>query len=290
MNPNRANKIWFIGLGILAMSFASILIKLCDAPALVIAAYRLAIAAAFYTLWVMADKHKNRRQLANLPWKALLMAGLFLALHFAAWIASLASTSVASSVVLVQLSPVFVAFGSLFILQEKVTRFQWLGILLAVLGAITIGAHDFYRQQSSLAGNILAVVGAMGSAGYFVAGRICRKKMDTAQYVAVVYAIAAAATIFCLALLQQPLFGYPSPTLLLLLAIAIGPQIIGHTSLNWALKYFSATQVAIIVLIEPVGASLLALFLLHEPLSLEKIAGALLILFGVGLAWIKVRE
>jgi hypothetical protein len=77
MNLNRANKIWFIGLGILAMSFASILIKLCDAPALVIAAYRLAIAAAFYTLWVMADKHKNRRQLANLPWKALLMAVCF---------------------------------------------------------------------------------------------------------------------------------------------------------------------------------------------------------------------
>ncbi|MBN1541903.1 DMT family transporter [candidate division KSB1 bacterium] len=291
MNLTTVRKELVLGLGMIAISGAAILIKLCAAPPLVIAAYRLTLAALFYGTWVGLRTSSIRSTAAGLPWAALVTSGLFLSVHFAAWISSLSMTSVSSSVVLVQLSPIFVAFGGFVLLGEGLTRRQILGVSLAVLGGMSIGLHDFYRQQSTLAGNILAVVGAVGASGYFIAGRFCRKKMDTVLYVAIVYAIAAGAVLIALAAMRLPLFGYSTDTLFLLLAIAIGPQIIGHTSLNWALKHYSATAVAVITLTEPIGASLLAVFLLNESLSLEKIGGAVLILSGLGLVLIsKARE
>lgn len=280
----RHQAVVVLGIGLIAISFASIFIKLCDAPSLVIAAYRLTIAAVFYLVFTRIRSGSILSAYSKSQLKIALVSGVFLTIHFATWITSLKFTSVASSVVLVQSAPIFVALGSFIFLREKPSKLMLLGILIALLGSIMISAYDFSLDKNSLVGNLLAAGGAIGAAGYLLAGRKLRAELDTFQYVTAVYSVAAMLLLIIAIISQASFIGYSSKTYLLLVAIALIPQVIGHTTLNWALKYFTATAVAVIILGEPIGASILALVILGENISLIKIFGGLIILSGVIIA------
>ncbi len=268
-------------MGLTAISFASILIKLCSAPALIIAFYRLSLAAVFYWGLARIKKRPVWRSLNRNEKKLTVLSGFFLAAHFVFWITSLKYTSVASSVVLVQSAPVFVMVGGMIFLKEKPTFLTVIGIVVALIGAIVISATDFRADHTSLTGNILAISGALAIAGYLLIGRKLRPRMDTLIYVSVVYAAAAVLTFLLVILSGTSFFHYNLQTFVLLAAIAFIPQVIGHTSFNWALKYFSAATVSIVALGEPIGASILALIILSEKLTLVKIIGGGVIIAGL---------
>ena len=270
----RARAVFIIGAGVISISYASILIKLCAASPLVIAFYRLAIAALFYL--AIARRRVCTRPGPDTAW--ILLSGLFLALHFAAWITSLDYTTVASSVVLVQTSPVFVALGGALFLRERTPAVKILGVLLAVAGSLNFGLVELADRAL---GNLLALCGALAAAGYFVVGRKMRAHMGTVAYVSRVYSAAAVILLPFVLAEGSALFDHDLRTYILLAAIAVLPQIVGHTSLNWALKYYSATAVAVFTLGESVGASALAWLILAEPLSLKVVLGAMMVLGGV---------
>jgi drug/metabolite transporter (DMT)-like permease len=284
ITSHKHQAIIVLGIGLIAISFASIFIKLCDAPSLVIAAYRLTIASIFYIGFTRIRSGPILAVYSKSQLKLVLLSGIFLTIHFATWITSLKFTSVASSVVLVQSAPIFVAIGSFIFLRERPSKLTMLGILIALLGSVIISAHDFSLDKNSLVGNLLAVAGAIGAAGYLLAGRKLRAEIDTFRYVTAVYSVAAILLLLIAFLSKVSFVGYSSRTYLLFLAIALIPQIIGHTTVNWALKYFTATAVAVIILGEPIGASILALVILGETLSVVKIIGGLIILTGVTIA------
>ncbi len=270
-----------LGMGLIAISFASIFIKLCPAPSLVISAYRLGIASAIYIAFTRIRYGPIWSRFSTSQRQLMLISGTFLTLHFATWITSLKFTSVASSVVLVQSAPVFVALGSMIFLREKPTKLLLFGIAIAFAGTILISAHDFSLDRKSFIGNLLAIGGAIGAAGYLLIGRKLRADISTFHYVTVVYSVAALCLILIAILSGARFTGYETNTYWLFLAIALIPQVVGHTTVNWALKYFSATAVAVIILGEPIGASILALLILKESISLMKIIGGLIILTGV---------
>lgn len=285
VNTSHKNQAFFVlGIGLIAISFASIFIKLCDAPSLVIAGYRLTIASVFYIGFTRIRSGPILAVYSRSQLKIVLFSGVFLTIHFATWITSLKFTSVASSVVLVQSAPIFVAMGSFIFLRERPSKLMIVGISIALLGSVIISAHDFSLDKNSLVGNLLAVAGAIGAAGYLLAGRKLRAEIDTFRYVTVVYSVAAILLLIIAILSQASFVGYSSKTYILFLAIALIPQVIGHTTVNWALKYFTATAVAVIILGEPIGASILALVILGETLSAVKIIGGLIILTGVTIA------
>ncbi len=270
-----------ISIGILALSSASILIRLCDAAPLVIAVYRVGLASIFYTgVAGITQKSLLKVSIHDIKWAVL--SGAFLAFHFATWITSLSYTTVASSVVLVQTSPIFVAIGSAVFLKERLHWKGTIGIVIAITGGMIIAGYDAKFQNTAVFGNALAVLGALGASGYFLMGRKLRRSMNTFQYVVWVYG-AAAVILLIYILFTQPqiLIDYNREALLVLIAIAFIPQVIGHTSLNWALKYFSAATVAILTLGEAVGSSLLAWLLLNEPLPVYKMIGGIILLCGV---------
>jgi drug/metabolite transporter (DMT)-like permease len=273
-----------LALGVIAVSFASILIRLCDAPPLSIAAYRLALAAGFFLVAGLFQRKSTEatcwRQ-SDLLWAAL--SGTFLSIHFATWITSLQFTTVASSVVLVTTAPLFVALGSALLLKEPLSRLMWMGILVSVVGAVVVGGTDFGGGTDPLLGDALALAGAVAGAGYFLVGRRLRRRLGTFTYVRLVYSAAAVWLVLAALLTGSPILGFSARTYVLLFLIAFVPQVIGHTSFNWALRHVSAALVAVTILGEPVGASLLAHFLLDEPLTSPRIVGGLLILTGVGI-------
>lgn len=280
----KGSTLAIILMGLLSISFASIFIKLCDAPSMVIATYRLVIASLFYVGFTSVKGGKISRGLSASQVKIMVVSAIFLTIHFSTWITSLKYTSVASSVVIVQSAPIFVALGSFVFLRERPSFLMILGIVIALAGTIVISIHDFSLDQTSLIGNLLALGGAIGAAGYLLAGRSLRAKVDTFRYVTIVYSITAGLLLIFTLLSGAPMTGYAPRIYLLFVAIAFFPQVIGHTSFNWALKYFSATAVSILLLGEPIGASILAVIFLGETLSLVKIIGGFVILGGVVLA------
>ena len=269
-------------IGMMAVSTASIFIKLCDAPALIIATYRMVFASLILMPYAFYKKTGKGWGRSDRGW--LILSGVFLSLHFVFWIDSLKYTSVASSVVLVSTHPIFVGLGASLLLKERLGMNLALGIILSVLGSGLISYGDMTLSKEALMGDGLALLGAIAASGYFLVGRKMRKNQDLFSYIFPVYSTAGLVLIILSLISQKPLFGYSPSTYLLLLLLALIPQLIGHTTFNWALKYLPASMVSITILGEPVGSILLAYFILSEGLTPWKVIGGILIFAGILIA------
>jgi len=266
-------------IGVLAASTASIFIKLCDAPALVIATYRMVIASLILLPYVFYKRGARTWGRKEVEW--LILSGFFLSLHFAFWIGSLKYTSVASSVVLVTTYPIFVGIGSSLFLKERMGLYLIVGIILSVLGSGLISYGDMTISREALMGDGMALLGALTASAYFLVGRKMRRSQDLLSYIFPVYSTAGILLVLLSLVSQKNFFGHSSTTYLFLLLLALIPQLIGHTTINWALKYLPASMVAITYLGEPVGSTLLAYFILREGLTPWKVFGGMLILAGI---------
>ncbi|HED03356.1 MAG TPA: DMT family transporter [Candidatus Fraserbacteria bacterium] len=286
MKPALWQLYLILSLAIGVISTAAILIVLAEAPPLAIAAYRMALASLLLLpwSWKTGGVKEAWRRLSRRDWGLSLLSGLFLALHFWAWVSSLKYTSVASAVMLVTTNPVFVGLGSHFLLRERLRRLMIWGIGLSVLGGLLIGAGDLRAGSGELLGDLLALAGALCSSAYFLIGRRVRQVTSLLSYITIVYGLAALILIGLALGTGTALWGYSPLTYGVLLALALGPQLIGHTGLNWALGYLSAPLIALFILGEPVGSTVLAYFVLGQGLSWFKLLGGVLIIAGIYLA------
>jgi drug/metabolite transporter (DMT)-like permease len=212
------------------------------------------------------------------------LAGLFLALHFATWISSLDYTSVANSVVLVNTNPLWVGLLTPLISKDRLTSLTKLGIVISVIGGIIIGAGDFVSGGQALWGDFLALLGGICAALYLLLGRDLRRKLSLLAYVILCYGSAAVVLWTVVLTLQLPITGFGTGTYAAFIGMALISQIIGHSSYNWALKWFSASLIAVSLLGEPVGATILAYIIFAEGLTWTKLVGGSLILVAIYLA------
>jgi drug/metabolite transporter (DMT)-like permease len=269
-----------LAIGVVAVAFSSILIRLTDAPALSIAFYRNAIAAAVVVPLALARNRDELRALNAKQWGVALLAGAFLAAHFALWVPSLDYTSVAASTVLVTTQPVWVALIGRA-LGESVSRRGLFGIGLSLVGAVVISGGDLGLSRRAAFGDVLAVLGAVMAAAYFLSGRTVRRRLSLVPYVAIAYATCAVLLAIVVAVSGEPLSGFPAEAWLLFVLMALIPQFLGHTVFNYLLGEVEASVVAIAVTGEPVGATLLALAFFGEVPRWTAFAGGALILAGI---------
>lgn len=286
-----------LGTAVLVVSTAALLIRFAMAEGvspIAIAFWRMAIAGVALSLFVLTRKQGRREAASIAPanrwW--IIGAGLFLALHIATWISSLAYTSVASSTALVTTNPVWLALFSWMFLKDKPDRWIWAGVLLSVSGSVLVFQSDGISSPTSTAaapllGNALALIGSLTVCGYLLIGRHINRLLPNLTvwtYVAGVYSIAAILLFgVCLAT-GQALTGYSVMAWAALIGLAVGPQILGHSGINWALKHFPPTIVATTILAEPVGSALLAWWLLNEPITGWQAFGFAFIVGGILLA------
>lgn len=287
--------------GILAVSTASIFIRYSQeyAPSIVIAAARLSLASVILAPVALTRHRQELRRLGRFDWLLALLSGLFLAIHFASWISSLEYTSVASSVVLVATMPLWVALLSPFLLKERIGRAVAVGLALATIGGVVVGVSDscslaglhitcpplaeFVRGPAFL-GDLLALAGAVTGGGYLLIGRRLRGGMSLIPYISLVYGMAAVILVIWMLAAGKSFGGYPPQVYLWFLLLALIPQLLGHSTFNWALRYLSAAFVSVTLLGEPIGSAILAYFFLGETPSALKIIGAILILTGIYIA------
>ena len=267
-----------VAVGVLAVSAAAIFIRLADAPALAVAFWRNALGAL-----VLVPLALYRRE--TLPrGRALLIgvaSGVALGVHFGFWISSLDYTSVAASVVLVCIQPVFVAILAYLLFGERTSLLSFLGILIALFGTAVIASAGSVGSATFF-GNTLALLGAIAVAVYVLIGRSLRTTgVGVLPYSIVVYASAATTLVPATMYGGVSLWGYPGETWFWLWAVTLGPQILGHTVLNWALRYVEASIVSGTILVEPVVSALLAWLILSERPGLATLLGGAVVLIGL---------
>lgn len=267
------------------MSWASIFIRLTNAPPLATALYRMGL-ASLLLLPISLLKHLS--EIKQIKGKLLffsILSGVFLGFHFVFWITSLYYTTISNSVVLVTTQPIFVAILSHIFLKEKVNLLGFSGIILALVGTFVIARGDFALGKENLWGDILALLGAVMAATYLFFGRIIRQKLNLIPYIFSVYSISAVVIgIICL-FYKVHIFPYPKITFLWFFLLAIVPTIIGHTLYNWALKYVKAYLVGTTILGEPFGATILAFLIFKESPFIETYIGGGMILLGIYLVF-----
>ncbi len=277
--------------GVLIVSTASILIRWAQAegvPSLAIAAWRLTLASLVLAPLVW---FKARDEIASLPRGRIglaLASGVFLALHFASWIASLQYTSVASSVALVTTNPIWIALFSVLVLRERMPGLRIAAVALALAGSGVILWADSGAELASAPhpalGNGLALLGSLTVCGYLLIGRKLRAGMSLLAYIGLVYSCAALCLMVAALASGVALSGYSSVACACLAGMALGPQLLGHSAFNYALKHVTPTTIALSVLGEPVGSALLAWMLFGEAIGVLKLAGMALLLGGIFLA------
>jgi drug/metabolite transporter (DMT)-like permease len=284
--------------GILSVSTSSIFIRFSQnesVNSMVISTYRLVVASLILTPIVLI---KYREELRSIKRKQLilgLISGVFLSLHFFSWITSLEFTSITSSVVLVTTTPLWVAILAPFLLKEKVNKLLLIGMVVSLVGGVIIGISDTcswqnglvcpdmntFLKDNSLWGNFLALFGAWMAAGYIMIGRELRSNLSLIPYIFLVYGLAAIFSLGLILTMGLSIFGYTPITYVWLILLGVVPQLLGHSSFNWSLKYVKASLVSVMLLGEPIGSTILGFIIFHETPTLIKIVGGVLILAGI---------
>lgn len=278
----RAPDYIILAIGVIAVSTAAIFIRQADAPAMIIAAYRLVLACGPMLL-LTAFRRESPVPAGRKRLVLTLIAGVALALHFAFWVASVQQTSVMTSVVLVTLAPLFVALASGPFLGERPTRAVWIGLAIAVFGTLVMVAQDFGAGGDTLQGDLFALLGAAFAAVFLLIGRklLAGGASGWLGYSSATYVVAAVILVLLALLSGQAFTGYSGATYLYILLLALVPQVIGHTAVNRSLAVMPAFAVALAIQGEPIGATLLATVVLDELPSPLQLIGGLVVLAGV---------
>ncbi len=271
-------------IGVLSVSFAAIFIRLADAPPLVIATYRLAIASIILITIASIRSTQSLKSLTKLSRNdmlLILLSSVFIALHFGLWITSLDYTSIASSVILVTSHPAFVAVISRFLWGERLKKLTIIGIVVALMGVIFINYGGLTFGSRAILGDVLALTAGFAMGAYLVIGGQLRARIGILSYLTIIYTCAALILLAATIIFGHSLFGYSPVTYIMLILLALVPQLIGHSCLNLAVRLIPVTLVSVAILGEPVGATLLGYFILSEIPTLNEIVGGLIILGGI---------
>ncbi|HEU0224532.1 MAG TPA: DMT family transporter [Steroidobacteraceae bacterium] len=268
-----------LAIALVAVSHGAIFARLADAAPLAIAAWRLGIACLVVLPLAAAGRPPA------LPGRAMALAacaGAFLALHFATWIASLDYTTIARSVLFVSTAPVWVALIEAALGRGIPARAMLAALAVAITGAVIVGSEGLGGAAST--GDLLAIAGAVAMAGYLLLSREAQSALPFRTYLGIAYGAAAALLWIAMLATDTRAYGYAPGTWWALAGMALVSQLVGHGGYNWALRHLAPLFVAIVLIGEPVLASLLGWWLLGEEPGWRTAAGGALILAGIALA------
>ncbi|MDR4945111.1 DMT family transporter [Neobacillus cucumis] len=268
-------------IGVVAVSTSAVLVKLTTAPSAVVAFYRLFFSALLILPYFLFRNLPELKAFSKKDWLFSSVAGVLLAVHFILWFESLNFTSVASSTVLVTLQPLFSFVGTYFFFKERISFTAVISSVIAIVGSVIISWGDFHVSGVALFGDILALAACAMVTSFLLFGQEVRKKHSLIAYTFIVYSFSAITLfIYCL-FLQYPLMSYPAQDWVCFLLLAIVPTLFGLSLFNWSLKWISTNAISVSILFEPVGAIILAYFLLGETVMISQVIGGIIIVFGI---------
>ena len=280
MNPSRYPAYLALGVGILSLGVSAIFVRWANAPGIVASFYRMAIATALLA-WPFYRRVKATGSLSRRGLRFAVLGGLFFAADLALWSTGVVMSGATNPTLLANTAPLWVGLGALVLFRERLKAMFWVGLLLAMTGAVVILGLDSLHAVSFGLGALFGLLAGIFYGGYFLITQRGRETLDSITYF---WPAAVSSTvgllILCLAL-RQPLSGYPASAYLNFLALGLVPQVFGYLAINHALGHLPASIVAPTMLGQPVVTAILAGPLLGEALSPWQVLGGLAVLAGV---------
>ncbi|MGE8207523.1 DMT family transporter [Heyndrickxia sp. NPDC080065] len=290
MNSPKINPYFVLLIGVLTVSASAILVKLCTAGSGVIAFYRLFFSVIIMLPIFLTKNIKELKEISKRDWIFSIVSGICLAFHFILWFESLNYTSVASSTVLVTLQPLFAFVGTYIFFKESFTIKAIFCGIFAIIGSIIISWGDFSISGIALFGDLLAFIACMLVTTYLLFGQDVRKRISLMPYTFIVYAISSFVLIIYVLIVGESLIPSNNMDWIYFLLLAILPTLLGHTLFNWAVKWLSTSIISMAILFEPIGASILAYFILKESILWTQVIGGAIILVSISIFIINERK
>ncbi|CAH0344558.1 DMT family transporter [Bacillus sp. CECT 9360] len=281
MQEPKFNPYLALAIGVASVSASAILVKASSGSSGVIAFYRLLFTVLLMLPFFLVKNVSELKMLSKKDFFLSIIAGVFLAFHFILWFESLNYTSVASSTVLVTLQPLFAFVGAFLFFKERFSVTAIISGIIAIAGSLIISWGDFQISGLALWGDILALTACALITAYLLFGQAVRKRISSTTYTFVVYGISTI-TLFLYVLVSGESFGpYPAIDWIYFILLAVFPNLLGHSLFNWSLKWLSTTTISMAILMEPVGASILAYFILDEKIIWTQALGGIVIIAGL---------
>lgn len=290
MEEPKINPYAVIVVGVIAVSVSAILVKLCSAPSGVIAFYRLFFSVLFMLPIFLKGHLSELGQITKKDWLFSAIAGVFLAFHFILWFESLNFTSVASSTVLVTLQPLFAFIGTYIFFKEKLSIKAIVSGGITIFGSVIISWGDFHISGKALFGDLLALIACALITAYLLFGQNVRKRISLVTYTFIVYLICSLTLFIFILTTNERFFPYKASDWVYFILLALVPTLLGHTLFNWSVKWVSTSAISVAILFEPVGATILAYFLLGEQTVWTQILGGIIVIAGISLFVIDERK
>lgn len=282
MEEPKINPYAVLAIGVISVSASAIFVKLTTAPSGVTAFYRLFFSVLFMLPIFLTRRHISElRLITKKDWLFSAIAGILLAFHFILWFESLNYTSVASSTVLVTLQPIFAFVGTFIFFKEKLSAKAIFSGVIAVAGSAIISWGDFRISGTALFGDILALIACALVTAYLLFGQNVRKRISLITYTFVLYFMSSVTLFIYTLAVGEPLFSHPVSDWVYFILLALIPNLLGHTLFNWSLKWLSTSTISMAILFEPVGATILAYYLLDEYVVWTQILGGIIVIGGI---------
>jgi drug/metabolite transporter (DMT)-like permease len=266
--------------GMIAISFAPILVRYSDAPASIQGMYRM----LFTILLMLPFGTKPLRTIGSISrkdWGLLFWAGFFLALHFLFWMESLNYTSIASSTIILSLEPVFVSIGAYFVFKDKLGRMALIGMIVTLAGACCVGSGDISLSRTAFAGDMLSFFGTLAVVVNMLIAKRLLTRVSSYLYSLIVFMVAFVCFAVYNVVVGAEIISYPSREWMIFVLLAIVPTVFGHMIFNWLLQYVKPATISMTVLAEPVGSSLLGILLFKEMVTSFQLIGGVFIILGL---------
>lgn len=290
MNRTIVNPYFALIVGVIAVSASAIFVKFSDAPSGVIAFYRLLFSVLFMLPVFLMKYVKELALISGRDWLYAILAGVFLSFHFILWFESLNYTSVASSTVLVTLQPLFAFVGTFLFFKERFTLKAILCAVAAIVGSVIISWGDFQVSGTALFGDILALLACALVTAYLMFGQSVRKRISLVTYTFVVYSISSIVLLLYVLIVGESLYPYPKNEWWNFILLALIPTLLGHSLFNWAIKWISTSIISMAILFEPIGATILAFYLLSEKVLFTQVLGGSVVIVGISLFLLNERS
>ena len=267
---------------LVVLSHSGIFIRYCNADAAAIGFWRMAIAVPLLFLMVLGQGQWGKvTGLRGRQWTALAGCGFALFSHWWAWFVAVQLTSLANSMVLFAISPLFTALGAWLFFRERMTARHAVALVFCFAGVVALFRGSLALEPAHLKGDLLGLLASLLFSAYVLVSKGIRRELENLPFTLVTY---SAAGLFFLALMAGkglPFFAYDRTTWLAYLALAFGPTLLGHALFTWCLQFFNVNLMNILILSEPVIASASAWLLFQEPLTGHQAAGFVFISLGV---------
>ncbi|WP_409271013.1 DMT family transporter [Neobacillus sp. SCS-31] len=279
-----------LAVGVITVSASAIFVKFSASSAGVIAFYRLFFSVIFMLPLFLAKFTPELKNITKRDWIFTIVAGVLLAFHFILWFESLNYTSVASSTVLVTLQPLFAFLGTYLFFKEKVTIAAITSGIIAIAGSFIISWGDFRVSGSALFGDILALIACAFITGYLLFGQTVRQRVSLITYTFLVYLVSSITLFFYVLGTGESFIPKQDSDWVHFILLALLPTLLGHSLFNWVVKWISTSVISMAILFEPIGAAILAYFLLGESVMWSQVVGGGVVIAGIGLFIISERR